>query len=163
MWNTVDFHQRKGLTSVIHGKYGHEETMATTSFCEDFVCVKNMEEAEYVANYIVNGGNKEEVRKRERSERCNERGESVSMYEQLLLNSLVDVAHFAHTHTPPPQFMEKFKHATSKGFDPDTMLDKIGLANQTTMYKKEVRAEETRNPGSLVCPSLTCRYFPPFL
>ena len=34
VWNTVDMHQRRGLTSVIHGKYGHEETVATASFCE---------------------------------------------------------------------------------------------------------------------------------
>jgi len=97
VWNTVDKHQQNGLTSVIHGKYAHEETIATTSFCEDFICVKNMDEAEYVSNYILNGGDKEE-------------------------------------------FMKKFEKAVSKGFDPDTMLSKVGLANQTTMYKKETRA-----------------------
>ena len=63
VWNTVDMHQRKGLTSVIHGKYGHEETVATTSFCEDYICVKNMKEAEMVADYIVNGGDRDEFLK----------------------------------------------------------------------------------------------------
>mmetsp|Transcript_45816 Transcript_45816/g.111725 ORF Transcript_45816/g.111725 Transcript_45816/m.111725 type:complete len:485 (-) Transcript_45816:2809-4263(-) len=97
VWNAVDTHQRKGLTSVIHGKYGHEETVATTSFCEDYICVKDMKEAEMVADYIVNGGDKEE-------------------------------------------FLKYFEKAVSKGFDPDTMLSKVGLANQTTMYKKETNA-----------------------
>jgi len=97
VWNTVDKHQKSGLTSIIHGKYGHEETIATTSFCEDYICVKNMKEAEMVADYIVNGGDKEE-------------------------------------------FLKYFENAVSEGFDPDTMLKKLGLANQTTMYKKETRA-----------------------
>ncbi|KAL7552530.1 hypothetical protein ACHAWF_016809, partial [Thalassiosira exigua] len=97
VWNTVDQHQRKGLTSVIHGKYAHEETVATVSFCEDYICVKDMKEAEMVADYIVNGGDKE-------------------------------------------AFLKYFEKAVSEGFDPDTMLDKVGLANQTTMYKKETRA-----------------------
>lgn len=97
VWNTVDKHQRAGLTSVIHGKYAHEETVATTSFCEDFICVKDMKEAEMVADYIINGGDKQ-------------------------------------------AFLEYFKYAVSEGFDPDTMLQKVGLANQTTMYKKETRA-----------------------
>mmetsp|Transcript_22457 Transcript_22457/g.36959 ORF Transcript_22457/g.36959 Transcript_22457/m.36959 type:complete len:304 (+) Transcript_22457:1-912(+) len=97
VWNTVDQHQRKGLTSVIHGKYAHEETVATISFCEDYICVKDMKEAEMVVDYILNGGDKE-------------------------------------------AFLEHFKNAVSKDFDPDTMLDKVGLANQTTMYKKETRA-----------------------
>jgi 4-hydroxy-3-methylbut-2-enyl diphosphate reductase len=97
VWNTVDTHQKKGLTSIIHGKYGHEETVATVSFCEDYICVKNMEEAQMVVDYILNGGDKE-------------------------------------------AFLKHFEKAVSKGFDPDTMLDKVGLANQTTMYKKETRA-----------------------
>lgn len=97
VWNTVDTHQKKGLTSIIHGKYAHEETVATASFCEDYIIVKDMKEAEMVTDYIVNGGDKEAL-------------------------------------------LEYFKNAVSEGFDPDTMLDKVGLANQTTMYKKETRA-----------------------
>lgn len=97
VWNTVDTHQRKGLTSVIHGKYAHEETVATVSFCEDYICVKDMKEAQMVGDYITSGGDKE-------------------------------------------AFLKYFEKAVSKGFDPDTMLDKVGLANQTTMYKKETRA-----------------------
>lgn len=97
VWNTVDTHQRKGLTSIIHGKYAHEETVATVSFCEEYICVKDMKEAEMVADYILNGGDK-------------------------------------------AAFLEYFKNAVSEGFDPDTMLDKVGLANQTTMYKKETKA-----------------------
>lgn len=97
VWNTVDMHQKKELTTIMHGKYAHEETVATLSFCEDYICVKDMKEAEMVADYIVNGGDK-------------------------------------------AAFMEHFKNAVSKGFDPDTMLNKVGLANQTTMYKKETRA-----------------------
>jgi len=97
VWNTVDMHQKKGLTSIIHGKYGHEETVATVSFCEDYICVKDMNEAEMVADYIVNGGDKEAL-------------------------------------------LKYFFKAISEGFDPDTMLSKVGLANQTTMYKKETRA-----------------------
>merc|ERR1712151_599078 len=38
------------------------------------------------------------------------------------------------------EFLKYFEKAISKGFDPDTMLNKVGLANQTTMYKKETRA-----------------------
>lgn len=38
------------------------------------------------------------------------------------------------------QFLKYFEKAVSKDFDPDTMLNKIGLANQTTMYKKETKA-----------------------
>jgi len=97
VWNTVDKHQKQGLTSVIHGKYAHEETVATVSFCEDYICVKDMKEAQMLTDYILNGGDKE-------------------------------------------AFMDHFKNAVSEGFDPDTMLNKIGLANQTTMYKKETRA-----------------------
>ena len=32
VWNSVDNHTKKEFTSVIHGKYYHEETIATASF-----------------------------------------------------------------------------------------------------------------------------------
>ena len=99
VWNTVDTHQRNELTSVIHGKYAHEETIATTSFCEDYIVVKDMKEAQMVCDYILQNEN------------------ALSKDE----------------------FLAKFKNAISNGFDPDTMLSKVGIANQTTMYKKETR------------------------
>jgi len=37
-------------------------------------------------------------------------------------------------------FLDHFKKACSPHFDPHVHLTKIGLANQTTMYKKETRA-----------------------
>lgn len=102
VWNTVHTHQVRGLTSVIHGKYAHEETVATKSMCETYVCVKNLDEAEYVADFIANAeeGDEEASKK----------------------------------------FMKKFSMAASAHFEPHKHLKKIGLANQTTMYKKETRA-----------------------
>jgi 4-hydroxy-3-methylbut-2-enyl diphosphate reductase len=102
VWNAIDKHQRKGLTSIIHGKYAHEETLATTSFAEDYICVKNMDEAQMVVDYMQKGD--------------------------------------ASTSSDKEAFLKYFEKAVSDGFDPDVMLNKVGLANQTTMYKKETKA-----------------------
>jgi len=60
VWNTVEKHKKKDCTSIIHGKYNHEETVATSSFANKYLVVLNMAEAEYVCNYILHGGNREE-------------------------------------------------------------------------------------------------------
>ena len=52
-------------------------------------------------------------------------------------------------------FLAYFAKAVSPGFDPDTMLAKIGLANQTTMYKKE-----TREVGQLLQKAMIKKYGP---
>ncbi len=94
VWNTVEKHKKVDCTSIIHGKYKHEETIATSSFAGKYLIVLNLKEAEYVADYILNGGNREE-------------------------------------------FLAKFSKACSQGFNPDTDLNKVGIANQTTMLKGE--------------------------
>ena len=58
VWNTVEKHKKKEFTSIIHGKYKHEETVATSSFAGIYLVVLNLAEAEYVADYILNGGDK---------------------------------------------------------------------------------------------------------
>lgn len=116
VWNTVHTHQVRGLTSVIHGKYAHEETMATKSMCETYICVKNLEEAEIVADFMLTA--KEGDGKAE-------------------------------------ELMAKFGKAASSHFEPHKHLKKIGLANQTTMYKKE-----TRSIGQLFQKTIMKKYGP---
>merc|ERR1719326_1452749 len=99
VWNVVDKQVAKGMTTVIHGKYAHEEAIATASYCDNYIMVKNIDEAEYLCNYILSP--------------------SESGKQELL---------------------EKFKKATSENFDPDIHLQRIGVANQTTMYKRETTA-----------------------
>jgi hypothetical protein len=59
VWNSVDQHSRKSYTSVIHGKYSHEETIATASFADTYVIVRDLAEAQMVVDYILNGGDRE--------------------------------------------------------------------------------------------------------
>jgi 4-hydroxy-3-methylbut-2-enyl diphosphate reductase len=97
VWNRVEKHKKADFTSIVHGKYNHEETIATSSYAKRYLVVLNMKEAEYVTNYMLNGGDRQE-------------------------------------------FLNKFSKAMSAGFDPDRDLERVGVANQTTMLKGETEA-----------------------
>lgn len=112
VWNTVEKHKKASYTSIIHGKYNHEETIATSSFAGTYLIVLNMEQAEYVASYILHGGDRNE-------------------------------------------FMARFSRACSQGFDPDRDLQRIGIANQTTMLKGE-----TEQIGKLLEHTMMKKYGP---
>lgn len=112
VWNTVEKHKKGQYTSIIHGKYNHEETVATSSFAGTYLIVLNLEDAEYVCQYILNGGDRDE-------------------------------------------FMTRFHQSCSAGFDPERDLERVGIANQTTMLKGE-----TEQIGKLFEHTLLKKYGP---
>ncbi len=58
VWHTVEKHKKHEFTSIIHGKVKHEETLATSSFAGTYLVVLDLEEAQYVADYILGKGNR---------------------------------------------------------------------------------------------------------
>ena len=48
------------------------------------------------------------------------------------------------------EFLEKFKGACSEGFDPDTCLSAIGVANQTTMLRGETEEVQRRLKQAMI-------------
>ena len=99
VWKRVEKYALEGYTAIIHGKYNHEETRATSSRVRitpnaKYLIVRDKAQVETICRYIVSGGNREE-------------------------------------------FLAEFKDAASPSFDPDSDLEKVGVANQTTMLASE--------------------------
>lgn len=60
VWNRLSKYAADDFTAVIHGKYRHEETVATSSRAPVYLIVQNLIEAEAVCRYIIEGGDKQE-------------------------------------------------------------------------------------------------------
>jgi 4-hydroxy-3-methylbut-2-enyl diphosphate reductase IspH len=65
VWKRVRQYSKESVTSIIHGKAKHEETKATTSQATahgpgHYLVVYNLAETDYVCNYILHGGVKQE-------------------------------------------------------------------------------------------------------
>ena len=65
VWKNVERYAREGMTSLIHGKYAHEETLATCSRVTEvlggrYLVVRDLAEAEVVASFIRHGGSRED-------------------------------------------------------------------------------------------------------
>ena len=105
VWKRVRTYAKEEVTSIIHGKASHEETMATSSQAiaknGHYLVVNTFEETDLVCDYIINGGDKEALLKR-------------------------------------------FDGCYSEGFDPDTHLRAVGVANQTTMMRGETEEVQRR-------------------
>jgi 4-hydroxy-3-methylbut-2-en-1-yl diphosphate reductase len=55
VWKRIGRYNAAGFTTIIHGKVGHEETIATGSRSQRYLMVKDLEEARMVAGYIRSG------------------------------------------------------------------------------------------------------------
>ncbi len=69
VWKRVRQYSKEHVTSIIHGKAKHEETKATTSQARaygsgHYLVVFNLAETDYVCDYILHGGDKEEFLKK---------------------------------------------------------------------------------------------------
>lgn len=65
VWKRVRQYSKESVTSIIHGKAKHEETKATTSQARaygsgHYLVVFTLAETDYVCEYILNGGDKNE-------------------------------------------------------------------------------------------------------
>ena len=99
VWKRVERYARDGFTSLIHGKYRHEETIATASYAvfegrRSYIVVLDKEEAGMVCDFIRGTKKAEELTAR-------------------------------------------FVDCVSPGFDFGRDLERIGVANQTTMLSSE--------------------------
>jgi len=66
VWKRVDSYAKDGFTAVIHGKYYHEETKATSSQVTkypggEYLVVRDMAEARDVCTYIEGAGSREQL------------------------------------------------------------------------------------------------------
>jgi 4-hydroxy-3-methylbut-2-en-1-yl diphosphate reductase len=112
VWNRVAKYEQQDFTAIIHGKYNHEETIATASRSKYYLIVQNLDEATAVCDYILHGGDR------------------------------IDL-------------LRRFEGACSTNFDPDKHLERVGIANQTTMLKGE-----TERIGKLFERALLRKYGP---
>jgi 4-hydroxy-3-methylbut-2-enyl diphosphate reductase len=113
VWKNVKRYADEGFTSIIHGKYWHEETQATASQARrggtgQYLVVLDKAEANHVCDYI--------------------RDPATALDADPPSPSGADAR---------AAFIERFQHAVPVGFDPDLHLQRVGCANQTTMLSTE--------------------------
>lgn len=127
VWKSVIRFAQEGFTALVHGKYQHEETRAT---CSQVTRIPG-------GRYLV-------VRDREEAR-------AVCAYIEGVAPAPAVPARAAARDA----FLERFRAAASRGFDPDTDLQRIGVANQTTMLSSEsleiagmIRAAMERRHGT---------------
>ncbi len=107
VWKRVRQNASEQVTSIIHGKSAHEETMATSSRAlgrdgkGHYLVVLDLDQTALVCDYIRHGGDK-----------------------------IAFLGHFERAHSP--------------GFDPDMHLERVGVANQTTMLRSETEEIQGR-------------------
>jgi 4-hydroxy-3-methylbut-2-enyl diphosphate reductase len=107
VWKRVRQNASEQVTSIIHGKSTHEETMATASRAlgrdgnGHYLVVLDLDQTNIVCDYIRDGGD-------------------------------------------GADFLARFKDAHSPGFDPDINLQRVGVANQTTMLRSETEEIQRR-------------------
>src|SRR5262245_193201 len=69
VWKRVEKYAKEGFTAIIHGKYAHEETRATSSQAAThgagkYLVVLDKDQAAFACDYITQGGDRDEFLRR---------------------------------------------------------------------------------------------------
>ncbi|CAN5266497.1 4-hydroxy-3-methylbut-2-enyl diphosphate reductase [soil metagenome] len=113
VWKTVERFAKDGFTAIIHGKYAHEETRATASRALEYPD----------GAYLI-------VRDLAETE----------LVTDFIRRGVGDAGGGETGRPDARDLTERFRKAISPGFDFERHLDRVGIANQTTMLMRETEA-----------------------
>ncbi len=152
VWKRVRQYSKDGVTSIIHGKAKHEETKATTSQATangtgHYLVVFDLQETDYVCDYILNGGDKEQFLARFKG------AHSPDFDPELHLTAVGVANQTTMLRGETEEVQRRFRAAMEKRFGADTLADHFRVFDTicgATQDRQDALQKMLREPMNLL-------------